>query len=136
MEKNVRNQKKTLVNDDNKSTLSSLEDNKLLIPPKLISISMTSFFLLKKDFDQVFILQFQVCKPKNKASATLPTNKKTYAMTSSKKPCFCYINGVAFSYQFMHKILNILQFGNYLSLSLAQKLQTFKAVLATSKSAH
>lgn len=57
-------------------------------------------------------------------------------MTGFSKPRFRYINGVALSYQYIHKVLNALQSGDFLGLGKAQEPQTYKAALTSPESAH
>ena len=73
--------------------------------------------------------------PKEKTVLSSST-RETQSMTRSSKPCFCYINSVAFSYRHMHKILNALQSGNYLGLNKVQEPQTYKAALISPESTH
>lgn len=81
---------------------------------------MTRLFLLKNYFDHAFTLKSTACKPKNKALVLLAINEKTESMISSNKPHFYFINSIASSHQYMHKVLNALKSGNYLGLSKAQ----------------
>lgn len=55
LEEKVREKEKNLANTDDQSYLTSLNDDKLLIPPEPRSLPMIKFFLLKKDFNQALL---------------------------------------------------------------------------------
>ena len=94
----VREEKKNLANTNDKSFLTFLENDKLLILPKPKSLPMTEFFLLENDSNQVLTPKPKVCKPWGKAPIPPPSNRETCVMTGSSKCCFRYINSIAFSH--------------------------------------
>lgn len=121
-EKDLRDQKRVLTDNNNESALLSLENNKPLILPTPIDPLMTGSFILEDDSHHTSTPRLTAQKLKGKTPATPPINKKTRSMISSNKSHFRYINGVALLHKHMRKVLNALQSGNYLGLSKAQKL--------------
>lgn len=121
-EKDLRNRKRVLADNNNESALLSLEDDKPLILPTPIDPLMTGFFILEDDSHHTSTPRLTAEKLKSKTPATPLINKKTRSMISSSKSYFHYINGVALLHKHMRKVLNALQSGNYLGFSKAQEL--------------
>ena len=97
---------------------------------------MTGSFSHEDDSNHHLTPRPQAQKSKNKAPAPPLSDRETRSMTGSSKPRFRYMNGTPSSHHHMHKVLNALQSGDYLGLSKAQEPQTYKAALASPKSAH
>lgn len=135
-EKNVREEERLITNSDNESFLSPLEEEEPLIPSTPRSPPMTGLFPLEDDSDQAPTPRPQAPKPRGRASAPLPSDRETQSMTGSSKPCFRYMNCIAPSQHYMHKVLNALQSGDYLGLSKAQEPQNYKAAFASPESTH
>lgn len=125
-----------LADSDDESYLSSFEDDASLIPPKPRNPPVTGSFPLEDDSDHAPTLEAQARKPRGNAPAPPPSDRETRSMTGSSKPRLRYMNGVAPSYQHMHKVLNALQSGDYLGPSKGQEPQTYRAALASPESAH
>ncbi len=98
-----------------------MEDDKPLILPEPRSQPMTRSFLPEKDSNQAPTPKLKACKLWNKAPATPPNDKETHAMTGTNKPGFYYMNIIASSHRYMHKVLNVLQSWDLLSLCKSQE---------------
>lgn len=132
----VREEERNLADTNNETFLTFLEDDKPLILPEPRSPPITGSFSLKVDSNQAPNPMSKASKPRAKALIPPLSDKETCAMTGFSKSCFHYMNGVVPSHWHIHKILDVLQFGDYLGPSKGQKPQTYKAALALSKSAH
>ncbi len=104
--KKVREKERHWVDTDDEFFLTSLKNDKPLIPSEKRNLSITESFPSEKDSDQVPTFNFKACRPRNKLVLPLPSDRQTHAMISFSKLRFCYIGGIGPSHQHIHKVLD------------------------------